>query len=284
MERATARRMWRSCEPYHGMVYFVPEARAAYEAIGLDGRSMGYVASRSAAMGAVGPGVVTAAFFNFHPDLVAGALPAAWRRASPETVARARLDAVDAALRRILGDAVDSTDMAQAAALAAQAAAAGRPEGRPLFAAHASLPWPAAPHLALWHALTLLRELRGDGHVAALLAEGLTGCEALVLHGASGEVDASLLQASRGWTDDEWAAAHGSLRRRRWLTADGELSDAGRAGRQRVEDLTDDLALGPWRRLGQERSDRLRELVRPWSRAVVDAGTFSAASLVGEGG
>ena len=283
MERATARRMWRSCEPYHGLVYFVPEAREAYEDLGLDGRAMGYVASRSAAMGAVGPGVVTAAFFNFHPDLVAGALPDAWRRASPEDVAAARLDAVDAGLRRILGDAVDSTDMAQAAALAAQAAGACRPEGRPLFAAHATLPWPSRPHLGLWHALTLLREHRGDGHVAALVGEGLSGCEALVLHGATGEVDPALLQASRGWPDDEWAAAQGSLRRRRWLTADIELTEAGREARLRVDDRTDDLALGPWRRLGQDRSDRLRELVRPWSRAVVDAGTFSADALVGEG-
>ena len=271
--------MWRSCEPYHGLVYFVPEARVAYAEVGLEGRSMGYMASRSAPMGAVGPGVVTAAFFNFHPDLVASALPEAWRLADPEHVIAARFAAVDAALRRMLGEELGSAEMAEAVVLAREAAEACPPAGRPVFAAHNSLAWPRAPHLALWHALTLLREFRGDGHVAALVTEGLTGCEALVVHAVTGEVGPSVLRASRRWSEPEWAAAEASLQERGHLDADGVLTEAGRDSRRRVEDLTDAVAMAPWRQLGPERSDRLRELVRPWSRAVVQAGTFSPENL-----
>ena len=75
MDRTTARKMWRTLEPYHGMIYFVPEAVAEYDEIGLAPGRMGYFASRSAAMGPVPAAVVVATFFNFHPDLVHGVIP-----------------------------------------------------------------------------------------------------------------------------------------------------------------------------------------------------------------
>src|SRR4051794_35291889 len=173
MDPTVARRMHRTLEPYHGMIYFVPEAQAAYEAIGLTGRRMGYFASRGAPLGAVPADVVIATFFNFNPGLVRRSIPVAWERARPATISDARLGAADAALRRYLGGAVGSPEMRTAADLARRACDGCRTEGRPLFAGHAALAWPDEPHLVLWHAQTLLRECRGDGHIAALVAAGL---------------------------------------------------------------------------------------------------------------
>src|SRR5437870_666444 len=137
------------------------------------------ISSRSAGV------IVIATFSTFPPALVHAAIPAAWTIATPEQILAARAAGAGDVLRRILGDAVDSPEVVEAAQLARAAAEACPPQGRPLFAGHASLPWPDEPLLALWHAITLLREFRGDGHVAVLLTEGLDGCEALVVHGAT---------------------------------------------------------------------------------------------------
>jgi hypothetical protein len=164
----------------------------------------------------------------------------------------------------------------EAATLARRAAecATQWPEGRPLFAAHASLPWPDDPLLVLWHAQTLLREFRGDGHIAAMAVEGVTGVEALILHGATGEVPPATLRSSRSWPADEWAAGEDRLRTRGWLDEGGGLTDAGRAHRQWVEDRTDALGAPAYGALGEDGCERLRVLCRPLSRAIVDAGGF----------
>jgi helix-turn-helix protein len=271
-----ARKMWRTLEPVHGMIYFVPEAAAAYERRDVTGRS-GYFASRSAAMGAVVPEVVTATFFNFHPALVERAMRDVWDRTTPAAMVEARLEAAGTALTRILGAAVlGSPELKEAATLAREAAEACDGAGRPIAAAVAALPWPEPEHLVLWHAITVLREYRGDGHVAALVAAGLGGVEALVLHAASGEVPRLVLQRSRAWSDGEWADAVAGLGRRGLVHPNGEMTDEGRAFREDIEDCTDRLAAPPWRVLGEEPCSRLRDLVRPYSRAVVEAGTFSA--------
>ncbi len=274
MEPDLARKMWRTLEPYHGMIYFTPRATEAYADLGVTGRA-GYFASRVAAMGAVPPAVVVATFFNFNPTLIEAVMPDAWEATTPDALVAARFGAADVALRELLGDdVVSSAEMAEAADLARAAAGACTAVGRPLYAAHASLTWPIDPHLVLWHALTLLREYRGDGHIAALVVEGLDGCEALVTHGSSGAVPPAILQATRAWDDAEWAAAQDRLAARGWW-ADGEPTEAGRAGRERIEQVTDEQSLAPWRAIGAESADRLRELVRPFSRAIVASGVFS---------
>ncbi|MGQ0832541.1 MAG: SCO6745 family protein [Microthrixaceae bacterium] len=273
MEPVMARKMWRTLEPYHGLIYFAPEAEAEYAALGIVGRD-GYFASRAAALGVVPAEVVIATFFNFSPALVRHAIPAAWASAPPERIVAARLRAVDAALRRALGDVVDGPDVARAAELARVAADACAPEGRALFAAHASLPWPTAPHLALWHAVSLLREFRGDGHLAALIDAELDGLGALVVHAASGEVPRAVLQSTRGWADAEWDASASRLAQRGLVDSDGQLTAAGVVLRARVEDRTDALAVAPWQELGDAGCEELRALVRPWSKAIVASGTF----------
>jgi hypothetical protein len=275
---AQGRSAFQAAEPIHAMIYFTPHFLPAYEAVGLRGRRMGYFASRAAAMGPVPADVVIATFFNFNPDLVRGAIPDAWTLASPQAILGARLKAVDISLREAWRDRVDSAEVAEAAELAAVAARAAVqwPHGRPLFGAHAELPWPAEPHLALWHAQTLLREFRGDGHVALLTTSGLTPVEALVTHAAAGKVADTALRVSRAWGDADWAAGVASVRARGWL-ADGDelaLSEAGRAFRQGLEDRTDELAVGAWAALGPAGCDRLAELARPLSQAVIDSGVY----------
>jgi hypothetical protein len=272
--------MHRTLEVYHGMIYFVPEARAEYEQLGLarDQAFKGYFASRASAMGAVPGEVVMATFFNFHPDLVRAAVPSCWDLAAPEQWQQARCRAADAALLNMLGNSLESPDMDEAASMARTATEACEPAGRALFAGHAALDWPDSPHMALWHAITLLREYRGDGHVSILTTAGLSATEALVLHDGTGMIPSGALQQTRAWSDDEWEAARQSLRDRGWMTG-LELNDAGRDARETIERQTDDLAMAPWEWLGELNCKRLRELVRPWSKAIVGSGGLAGVRL-----
>ncbi|MEV7041328.1 hypothetical protein [Amycolatopsis sp. NPDC051061] len=260
----------------HALAYFAPEVDQALTGIGLRPGRMPYFAGRSAAMGPVGPEVVAATFYNFNPEVVARVIPRAWTLATPEQVLRARLEGVDGALTRLLGeDELKSDQVVEAAELAREATAGCTTAGRPLYAAHAGLDWPEPPHLALWHAITLLREHRGDGHVAALLLNGLSGVEALVTHVATGAgftVDAAKL--TRGWSDEQWTAAEQGLRDRGLLDGEGALTGEGVAVRDRVEAATEAAARGPWDHLGPEKLARLEELGRDLTRRVVAAGAF----------
>jgi hypothetical protein len=271
MDSQLARKMWRTLEPYHGLIYFAPEATAAYEALGVTGVN-GYFASRAAPMGAVPADVVIATFFNFNPDVVRQAIPAAWEVTTPAQLLEARLAGADAALRRAAGDLLDDPGVGRAAELARTAAAGCTTAGRPLYAGHASLPWPDPPHLALWHAISLLREFRGDGHIACLVEAGLEGIDALVVHAASGEVPRVALQTTRRWDDDAWDASVARLAERGLLDPDGSFTEAGAALRQHIEDRTDALAMAPWDALGADGCDELRGLVRPLSKAIVTSG------------
>jgi hypothetical protein len=260
------------------MIYFTPEAADAFADLGLVGR-MGYFGSRAAPMGAVPAEVVIATFYNFRPSLVRDAIPAAWERATPEQILAARLGAADRALRRALPDAIGSPELAEAASLARRAAetACDHLEGRPLFAGHASLPWPDEDHLVLWHAQTLLREYRGDGHIAALVAAGLSGLEAAITHVATGEVPAAVLASTRAWVSEEWDVAVDDLRSRGIVEPNGDLvlTDAGSTQRQWIEDATDAAAVAAYEPLGERGCARLRALTRPWSRAIVDGGELA---------
>ncbi|MGZ4104322.1 MAG: SCO6745 family protein [Actinomycetota bacterium] len=268
MDAAFSRRMWQLVEPVHAVVYFEPQARAIYTEAGLKGGWMGYFASRAAAMGPVPAEVVVATFFNFHPSMVRRAIPDAWRFSTPATVLEARLHVADVALRRLLGEGITSEGVRAAAALARRAAGSLDAAGRPLFAAHASLPWPEQPHLQLWHAATLLREFRGDGHVALLTAHRIDGCEANVLITADEVMPVAMQQEYRGWSLDEWAAAEWRLRDRGLLDKEG-LAEGGRRLREEIEHATDLLALPPYTPLGEDGSRELAEHLVEIDSAIV---------------
>jgi hypothetical protein len=277
-----SRRLWRALEPVHAVTYFAPESKAACEALGTKGYWMSYFALRAAPLGAAPPELVAALFYGFHPGLVARAVPDVWAVATPEHFLGVRLEAVDAALARLLGPAVlDSPALAEAAELARAAALAAPTAGRALAAANAALAWPDPPHLVLWQAQTVLREHRGDGHVAALLTAGLDPAEALVLFAADVGLDRSWLLQRRGWSEQEWTAAVARLAARDLLDADGCPTAAGRELRGEVEAHTDALADAPWAAVGAAAAERLVTLAGPLVTAILAADGFPAENPIG---
>ena len=242
---------------------------------------MGYFAGRAAPLGAVGPGVVTALFYNFAPAHVARALPDAWDHAPPATALRGAT--AGGGRPRCDGSSATASGRRwpRPGELAGAAARTAPPEGRALFAANAALDWPDEPLGALWHAATLLREHRGDGHVAVLTAAGVTGREANVLHAASGATTRQLLGVARQYDDAEWDRVVGGLAERGLLTADGTPTEAGRAVKQELEDRTDQVALCAYAALDDGQLQRLLAVTTPIARAVVAAGDLPAVTPMG---
>ncbi|WP_419999641.1 SCO6745 family protein [Streptomyces boninensis] len=272
------RRCHNVLNPLHSSLYFSAEFLEESEKIGFTDWNGAYLAARSAALGAPAAGTVTATFYNFSPELVAERIPAAWETATPATVLDTRLRAVDRVLRRLLGDeSVASKEMAEAAELATRATEGCIISGRPLYAAESGLPVPDAPHLALWHAATRLREHRGDGHIALLTHAQLTGLEALVTHTASGRgFTPDFARSSRGWSSEAWSAAEERLRERGLLAGDGTLTEAGVALRKGLEDETDRVDASPYEHLGAAGVERLTELAGGFTGAALGAGAFPA--------
>jgi len=285
-----ARRLWQALEPVHAVTYFAPEPQAACQELGTRGFWMSYFAQRAAPLGAAPPELVTALFYNFHPALVARAVPDVWAVAPPERFLDVRLSAVDAVLHRLLGaEAIGSPEVAEAAAIAREAASAAPTAGRALAAANAALDWPEPAHLVLWHAQTVLREHRGDGHVAALLTAGLDPAEALVLFTADTGLGLEWMRARRGWPESEWAEAVERLAARGLVDGSGGpegtdgvgITDEGRAVRAEVEAHTDALADVPWRAVGDARAERVVELTGPLVGAIVAGGGFMDRNPMG---
>lgn len=273
---ALARQFYDRFEPIHALTYFAPEARAALDGLGYRGFWMGYFAARSAPLGAVPPEVVTAVFYNFAHARVAKSLPAAWDIAEPARALRARLESAVAALRRC-GVASDE-NVAVAAQLACRAAQAAPVDGRALFAANAALPVPSEPVAALWHATTLLREHRGDGHVAALVAAGISGRESNVFHTAASAVSEEFMKRSRHYSDEEWDTCRASLADRGLLDGDGSLTQDGRDLKDQLEATTDALALRAFDGLDDDELQALFSALTPVARTVIAGGDVPAAS------
>ncbi|WP_370942305.1 hypothetical protein AB5J62_24655 [Amycolatopsis sp. cg5] len=269
IERSLVRKAHQVLDPFHALTYLAPHCGAAFHAVGLTGLWDGYFGGRSAPLGAVEPAAVSAVFYHFKPSMVADAMAGLWDRATPEQALQARLAGMDAALRSLLPGATGNREIAEAAALAAGAAAAISVPARPLGAANQALLVPLHPHLALWQAITTLREFRGDGHVIALAEAGLDGVEALVTAVAAGIERRASIQARRGWTDDEWAAGECRLAERGLLAADGSLTETGWQVRKTVEDRTDHFAEPPLRALGARAVARMLEIVSPLTEQVV---------------
>jgi len=278
---AVARNVWRRLEPLHAVTYFSAEPLAALAGVGYRGFWMGYFAGRAAPLGAVGPDVVGALFYNFTPSRVARALPDAWTIASPAAALDARRSGSVAALRRALGDDADGPAVEEAASLASRAARSAAPDGRALFAANAGLDWPSAPLDVLWHAATLLREHRGDGHVALLTAARLSGRESNVFQAAAGNATRELLAGARDYDDAEWSGVTDRLVERGLLTPDGSLTREGRSLKQDIEDRTDALALGAYAALDDGEVDRLLAALTPLAKAVIASGDIPAATPIG---
>lgn len=260
-----ARAMWTLFEPIHVVTYFDPLALERLSAAGLRGFWRGYFAGRSAPLGPVGAAPVIAAFFSFAPRMVSRALPEVWTMASPEQTLTARVEGAVAALTRL----VPHTPVAQiteAADLLQSAVAVLDPAGRVLGAANAALPAYDDPYARMWQAATTLREHRGDGHIAALVAADIGPLEVLALR-CGRDLSREAMQPARGWTDEEWAAAQARLVRRGWLDGEGRATEQGCAAFDAAEAATNVAAEAPWAALGPTAVQRLTELLRPIAAA-----------------
>jgi hypothetical protein len=278
VEPKLARYLWQLIEPYHAVVYFSPHAAGIMSEAGFKGGWMGYFGCRSGPMGAVGAEVVTATFYNFHPDMVARAIPDAWRFSSPEKGVAARMEIADRTLRMFFDPLPDTSPVAE---LLEKVVHAARPEGRPLFAANAALAPPPEPHMKMWWACTALREHRGDGHVVCLTHADIDGCEAHVLSAAVGAVTADTQKRFRGWSDEEWNAAVQRLASRGVVDDSGRATEEGLALKDRIEADTDRLAAVPYDVLSGAELDELVGGLEALMLPVIDAGAVRYPNPMG---
>ena len=268
MQPQISRAMFQVYEPIVLTGSGTPELQTICKRLGLSEHRMSYYAVRAAALGPVSAEVVSATFYHHTLEMVSPAIPLAWNIASPDRIVAARFEAVDGTLRRLLPGQIASIEISEALELVREALMGCSIAGRALFAAHAALPWPIEPHVALWHGLNLLREHRGDGHTSAVMASRLTPSQAApMLIAATGEARDG---RSWRWPDDLWNQAVATLQERGWLDDVGALTAKGLAARTRIEEETDDLSLSPWVHIGKERTHRLWTLLRDLLQVLLD--------------
>jgi len=269
-----ARRLFDLTEPISLVNFFSQEPNDSMAALGFRNYWDGYFAGRSAPLGRVPAEVVHAAFYSFADGEVARHIPKVWDTTTPEAAHAAREQGCVAALRRILGDLVDTSGLACAADLLAKASTGAPTEGRVMYAGLRSLPMPEDPVTRLWHAANMLREHRGDGHVAALVSERIGGTDAHVLSAlASGIYPAESFGRIHHLPKARLAEVMDGLRDRGLLDATGRLTDAGRATKARIESLTDALAEAPYDGLEPSELDRLITALAPISGRLSSTGS-----------
>jgi hypothetical protein len=273
MTESTGRRMFRLIEPIAVVSYQAREPAQAVMALGFRNYWDAYFAGRAAPLGRVPAEVVHAAFYSFADGEVARHIPRIWDTVTPEAAIAARQEGSVAALRRILGHLVDSPAVARAAALATKAATSAPTEGRVMYAGLRTLPVPDEPLAQLWHAANLLREHRGDGHVAALLAAGVGGTEAHVLHALSEGMPAEKFGRIHHLPAAQLAGVVDGMRARGLVDAAGWLTDAGRTTKEAVESLTDDLAAPAYHILAPSELERLVADLEPLAAALDAVGS-----------
>jgi hypothetical protein len=305
--RVTPRQLWVVLESVHAVTYFAPGCRHALRDAGLQGFWHGYFAARAAPLGAVGAGPVAAAFFNFHPAMVRKAVPSCWDVVDPARLVVERAAAASVALEELCGgearagvdagagagaDALEQGIAALPALRAASLRCGG--DGRVMTGANAKL-WPLIePELRrrelssrqvdaaeLWQASTTLREHRGDGHVAALLAHGLSGLDAHLLAAGTQGVEPEVFRDNRGWTEAQWDGAQLGLVDRGLLQSDGSATEAGFLLRQNLEAMTDDLAAPPFATLPDEELARLYASLLACARRILGSGCIPFPNPLG---
>ena len=266
-----ARRMFELIEPIGALPYNTHEPNDTMFALGFSNFWDTYFAGRAAPLGLVPAEVVDALFYSFAPGEVAGHIPKVWRTTTPEAAFAARQQGCVNALRRILRERVDSPAFARATELLIKAATSASYEGRPMYAALRAMPIPDDVAARCFHAAALLREHRGDGHVAALMSEGIGRSEAHALLALAMDMPAEKFGRLHHLPAAQIAAVLDGMRSRGLIGADGWLSEQGRAVKQRIEELTDDLAARPYESLDASELAELTSLLEPLAALLLAA-------------
>jgi hypothetical protein len=283
-ESKAARQLGSVLEPVTGQVYFAPECHANYVALGFapsNGQFNGvaapdgpaYFTSRGSVLGQV-PGTVVAATFGvFNPEAVIPAVTFGWTKTDAATICQARTDGAIAQLERVLGP--EPAGVERANELLARAVEPLRPEGRSLYAGQASLPLPDTTLGQVWRRGDMLREFRGDSHIAAWIAAGLDATEVGLLTELYWGLPMRSYSRTRAWSDAQFDAATERLESR-GLLADGAFTEQGREVRESVEDATDRQMKPALDALGDDAGE-LFAILEPWGRAVRDAKGYPAS-------
>lgn len=270
----TARRMHELLEPICLVTFFADECNEELAALGHRTYWDGYFASRAAPLGRVRAEVVHAAFYNFADGEAARHIPSAWETIPPEASVAARERGSAASLRRILGDLADTPGLVRAADLTTKAATSAPTEGRVMYAGMRTVEVPSDPVARLWHSATMLREHRGDGHIAALVGARVGGTEAHVLSAiAMGIHPPESFGRIHHLPKKRLAEVVECLRKRGIVDADGRFTDAGRELQERIETLTDELAAAPYEALTPAELDELVAALEPISARLVETGS-----------
>ncbi|WP_086821050.1 hypothetical protein [Allokutzneria sp. NRRL B-24872] len=270
-----ARRMFDLLEPICLVTYQADECNEEMAALGHRTYWDGYFASRAAPLGRVSAQVVHAAFYNFADGEAARHIPSAWETISPEASLAARERGSTASLRRIIGEELaNSEGLVRAAELTTKAAMSAPTEGRAMYAGMRTLAVPSEPVARLWHSATMLREHRGDGHIAALVGARIGGTESHVLSALEmGIYPAESFGRIHHLPKERLAEVMGGLRERGLVDADGRFTDAGRETKQRIETLTDELAAAPYEALEPAELDELITELEPITAKLVAVGS-----------
>jgi hypothetical protein len=257
------------CEPIGANVYFAPEAHQRYAALGLAGYGSGYFCSRGASLGKPSGLVVTAAFGVFSPAVVAPAVEAGWAVVEPEPLRQARYEGAVASLRRLLGEP-DGAQLARAVELLRRALSAAEGAGHMLFSGLKSLPWPEDAVGQLWRCCDMVREHRGDSHIAVWTRAMIEPVEIQLMSELQLGMPLKTYSATRGWTVEQMDAALAGMREKGWVEGDAFTLE-GRDLRERIESDTDDMETPLVEAIAAE-FDELIGILRPWAAAIVRAG------------
>lgn len=279
-----ARALAASLEPFAGQVYFSPECHREYQDLGFDGSpaeiagvampdGAAYFTSRGSVMGQVPGSVVAAAFGVFKPEAVQAAVEIGWSRTDATTICAARTRGAVDHLRRILGESPEGID--RAVALLRRAVVDLAPAGKPLFAGLQALDLPDSPLGEAWRLADMLREYRGDAHVAAWTSAGFDACEIGLVTELYWGLPPRSYSRSRAWSEADFDAAERRLAHR-GLVVDGVLTAAGLDEREQVE-VTTDRRCSPFIEALGEDLDDLVELLAGWSRSIREAQGYPAS-------
>ena len=279
-----ARRLGAVLEPVAAQVYFAPECHKGYAGLGFDDSSRevngvampdgpAYFTSRGSILGQVPGDVVAAAFGVFNPEVVVPSVELGWSRTDAETIGSARTEGATEQLRRVLGDEPDGLDRVNE--LLARGVEPLRPEGRSLYAGLQALGVPDDPLAAMWRRCDMLREFRGDSHIASWVSAGLDATEIGLLTELYWGLPLRSYSRTRAWTNEQFDAATERLEER-GLIADGAFTPAGREVREDIEVHTDAQMRPTLDALGDDVGE-LCDRLAPWGEAIRSAKGYPAS-------
>jgi hypothetical protein len=257
------------CEPIGANVYFAPEAHERYRALGLANYGSAYFCSRSASMGVLSGMTVASAFGVFNPTVVSAAVEAGWAKTDRDTLLRARYDGAVASLRRLIGEP-DSKTLSRAIELLRRGLAVAQHAGHPIYSGLLSLPFPDDPMGQLWRCCDMVREHRGDSHVAVWAKALVEPIEIQLMSELQMGIPLKTYSATRGWSPQQMDDALDGMRAKGWMTGD-KFSPEGQALRDRIEADTDAMETPIVDAIGGD-FDELIDILRPWAAAIVKVG------------